>query len=54
MCFRYRDLEDAELRKLENNSPVMGGYYGIVKTGVIGVGNTVYVSRNPKHVVIHK
>lgn len=47
-------MEDKELRKLENNSPVMGGYYGIERTGLINVGDTVYVYRAPDHVIIHK
>lgn len=47
-------MENPELRKLENNSPVMGGYYGIEKTGVIRVEDTLYVHRAKNYVVIHK
>lgn len=47
-------MEDKELRKLENDSPVMGGYYGVEKTGIINVGDNVFVHRAIRHVAIHK
>lgn len=32
----------------------MGGYYGIEKTGIINVGDTVYAYRAPNPIIIHK
>uniref|UniRef100_A0A1B6EZT9 MOSC domain-containing protein n=1 Tax=Cuerna arida TaxID=1464854 RepID=A0A1B6EZT9_9HEMI len=43
---KYRQIPEADIRKLENNSPVMGLYAGLhqMGSGVVRIGDPIYVN----------
>lgn len=43
-CFRYRQVKEPELKKVEGNSPVMGLYLGCHRTGTVKLRDPVYVA----------
>ncbi|KAG8268051.1 hypothetical protein J6590_036613 [Homalodisca vitripennis] len=44
----YRQVKEDDIRKLENNSPVMGLYAGLhqMGSGVVRIGDPIYVNED--------
>ena len=43
LLYRYRQLTDPVLLKVEDKSPALGIYMGLYNTGIVRVGDSIFV-----------